>query len=65
MYPHAIEVPTVTLRKQACFVLRALVAVAQRYEIDLLTEYERQMAYNRTRPCQHGGRPLAAAPGQS
>ncbi len=65
MYPHAIEVPTVTIRNQAWFVLRALVAVAQRYEIDLLTEYERKMAYNRTRPYQHGGRTLADAPGQS
>lgn len=39
--------------------LRALVTVARKYEIDLDAEYERKMAYNRTRPYQHGGRTLA------
>lgn len=29
------------------------------YGIDLAAEYERKMAYNRTRPYQHGGRTLA------
>lgn len=39
-------------------VLRALVAVAERYEIDLNAEYERKIAYNRTRSFRHGGRHL-------
>jgi NTP pyrophosphatase (non-canonical NTP hydrolase) len=43
------------------FTLRALVAVAELYGIDLDAEYQRKMAYNRTRPYQHGGRTLAAS----
>lgn len=39
--------------------LRALVAVAERHGIDLTAEVERKIAYNRTRPFQHGGRTLA------
>jgi NTP pyrophosphatase (non-canonical NTP hydrolase) len=31
------------------------------YGIDLGVEYERKLAYNRTRPYQHGGRTLADA----
>jgi len=42
--------------------LRSVVAVAQRYGIDLDAEYERKQAYNRTRPYQHGGRTLADGP---
>lgn len=33
--------------------------VAERYGIDLAAEYERKIAYNRTRAFQHGGRTLA------
>lgn len=40
-------------------VLRALVAVARKFGIDLTAEYERKVAYNRTRAFQHGGRTLA------
>jgi hypothetical protein len=40
-------------------VLRGLVWVARKYEIDLDAEYERKIAYNRTRAFQHGGRTLA------
>lgn len=43
--------------------LRALVTVATRFEIDLTAEYERKIAYNRTRPFQHGGRTLSEAGG--
>lgn len=39
--------------------LRALVMVSERYDIDLAAEYERKIAYNRTRPHQHGGRTVA------
>ncbi len=63
LYPYTIEIPTVTIRNQAWFVLRSLVAFAQRYDIDLMFEYERKMTYNRTRPFQHGGRTLADTEG--
>jgi hypothetical protein len=43
----------------AARMLRALVAVAEAYGIDLAAEYERKIAYNRTRPYQHGGRTIA------
>lgn len=36
-----------------------LLDMADVYGIDLDAEYERKMAYNRTRPYQHGGRTLA------
>ena len=36
-----------------------LLDVADIYGIDLDTEYERKLAYNRTRPHQHGGRTLS------
>jgi NTP pyrophosphatase (non-canonical NTP hydrolase) len=39
--------------------LRAIVSVADQYGIDLDAEYERKIAYNRTRGFQHGGRTLA------
>jgi hypothetical protein len=39
--------------------LRALVSVAERYGINLTAEYERKIAYNRTRSFQHGGRTLS------
>jgi hypothetical protein len=39
--------------------LRALVTVAEKYGFDLTAEYERKIAYNRTRPYQHGGRTVA------
>jgi NTP pyrophosphatase (non-canonical NTP hydrolase) len=38
--------------------LRALVAVTDHYGIDLASEYERKIAYNKTRPYRHGGRQL-------
>lgn len=38
--------------------LRSLVAVTERYGIDLTAEVERKIAYNRTRSFQHGGRTL-------
>jgi hypothetical protein len=39
--------------------LRALVAFCERWDIDLAAEYQRKIAYNRTRAYQHGGRTLA------
>jgi hypothetical protein len=39
--------------------LRALVTAAERFGVDLTTEYVRKSAYNRTRPYQHGGRTLS------
>lgn len=39
-------------------VLVRLVHTCANYGIDLEAEYERKMAYNRTRPYQHGGRRL-------
>lgn len=41
--------------------LRAVVTVADEFGIDLTFEYERKIAYNRTRPYQHGGRTLSEA----
>ncbi len=38
--------------------LRSVVAVAQRYGIDLDAEYERKLAFNRTRGHRHGGKRL-------
>ena len=40
-------------------VLIRLLDAADIYGIDLDAEYERKMAYNRTRPYQHGGRTLS------
>lgn len=40
-------------------VLRSLLAMTERFEIDLEFEYERKIAYNRIRSFQHGGRTLA------
>lgn len=42
-------------------VLRALVTVADEYGINLTAEYTRKIAYNRTRPYQHGGRTVTDA----
>jgi hypothetical protein len=39
--------------------LRAIVTVAEKFGIDLTFEYRRKIAFNRTRPYQHGGRTLA------
>lgn len=39
--------------------LRALLTVCRKYGIDLDAEYQRKIAYNRTRPYRHGGRALA------
>lgn len=35
-----------------------LLDMCHRYKINLETEYERKMAYNRTRPYRHGGKAL-------
>lgn len=35
-----------------------LLDIAHRYSVDLEFEYERKMAYNRTRPYKHGGRAI-------
>ncbi|SRR6266487_5064150 len=40
-------------------VLIRLLDVCDIYGIDLDTEFERKIAYNRTRPYQHGGRTLS------
>jgi NTP pyrophosphatase (non-canonical NTP hydrolase) len=40
-------------------VLIRLIDMADVYHIDLAQEYERKMAYNRTRPYQHGGRTIS------
>jgi NTP pyrophosphatase (non-canonical NTP hydrolase) len=40
-------------------VLIRLLDVADIYGIDLEAEFERKIAYNRTRPYQHGGRTLS------
>jgi hypothetical protein len=39
--------------------LRAVVTVADIFDVDLDFEYRRKIAYNRTRPFQHGGRTLS------
>jgi len=39
-------------------VLIRLLDTCRRYDIDLQAEYERKMAYNRTRPYRHGGKKL-------
>jgi NTP pyrophosphatase (non-canonical NTP hydrolase) len=44
---------------EAPIVLSILVAIAQKYDIDLDAEYRRKIAYNYTRPYQHGGRTVA------
>ncbi len=40
-------------------VLIRLLDVSDIYGIDLAAEFERKLAYNRTRPWQHGGRTLS------
>lgn len=44
-------------------VLIRLLDTCDVYGIDLQAEYERKIAYNRTRPYQHGGRTLSDAEG--
>ena len=44
--------------------LRIVMAFAVRWGIDVEREVDRKMAYNRTRPYQHGGRTLAGKAGQ-
>jgi NTP pyrophosphatase (non-canonical NTP hydrolase) len=63
MYPDTQDEPHHAAVFEAPMMLRALVGVAERYGIDLEAEYARKIAYNRTRPYQHGGRTLADAPG--
>ncbi len=41
------------------YLLRAVITAAGHFGIDLGAEYERKIAYNRTRPFQHGGRTLS------
>lgn len=48
----------VTHEQYAVFALRMLVTVAREYRVKLEDEYERKIAYNRTRPHRHGGRAL-------
>lgn len=43
---------------EAADVFIRLLDFAKRYDIDLEHEYERKMAYNRTRPYKHGGKAL-------
>ncbi len=44
--------------------LRALVTVAEQFGIDLTAEYQRKIAYNRTREWQHGGTLSGVTPTQ-
>lgn len=46
-------------RDDAHYVLRALATATRHFGIDLEAEYRRKIAYNMTRPYQHGGRTLA------
>ena len=39
-------------------VLIRLLDDCERYDVDLLAEYERKMAYNLTRPYKHGGKAI-------
>lgn len=48
-----------SLPDDAACLLRALVGTCEHFGIDLSAEYERKVAFNRTRPYQHGGRTLA------
>jgi len=43
---------------EAADVLIRLLDMSHAWEIDLADEYERKMAYNRTRPWRHGGKKL-------
>lgn len=45
--------------RSATQMLRGLILTAEHFGIDLTAEYERKIAYNRTRAYQHGGRTLA------
>lgn len=58
LYPVVSDTPTIEAKLQAPLVLRAIVGVCERYGVELEAEYERKMAYNWTRPYQHGGRTL-------
>jgi len=57
----AAHLGSTKLADDAAHLLRALVATCEHFGIDLAAEYERKIAYNRTRPYQHGGRTLADA----
>lgn len=43
---------------EAADVLIRLLDTCRRYDINLYAEYERKMAYNKTRPYKHGGKKL-------
>lgn len=46
------------VQSEAADVLIRLLDTCHRYNIDLEFEYDRKMAYNRTRPHKHGGKRL-------
>lgn len=48
--------PGTALAREFAAIYVFLGQLCRRYGIDLMTEYERKMAYNRTRPYKHGGK---------
>lgn len=65
MYEVTGDRPSGLVVCEAMTVLRSLAGVCERYGINLAAEYEREMAYNWTRPYQHGGRTLSDAEASS
>lgn len=58
LYPNALDIPPETASLEASHFLRAFIAFTETYHIDVMAEYERKLAYNRTREWRHGGRVL-------
>jgi len=44
------------VKSELADILIRLLDTCQRYNVDLELEYERKMAYNKTRPYRHGGK---------
>jgi hypothetical protein len=58
LYPSTADEPGLAASLHAVPFLRAVVAFAEDYNINLAAEVDRKIAYNRTRPYRHGGKRL-------
>jgi NTP pyrophosphatase (non-canonical NTP hydrolase) len=56
LYPYTGDEPPKEAYFHAAILLRGLAAFCEQHDVDLMAEYERKIAYNRTREYKHGGK---------